>query len=144
MGTPLILQGRVIEILPSANAANKTYEVQVKFIDPPEGLRVGMTGELNFIERESGLKQALIVPSSAVLDKKVYRTKNTQNPLGGGFEAVPVKIGVRTLDKVEILEGVKEGDVVVQDAKMVAPVKLPPQQQPVVPTRTGDKDVAEK
>jgi hypothetical protein len=75
-----------------------------------------------------------------VLDKKVYRAK--ESALGGGYTAVPVKLGVRTLDKVEILEGVSEGDVIVKDAKQVAPVKLPPQQQPVVPTRTGDNETA--
>ncbi len=136
LGTPTIMEGKVVEILPIANPANKTYEVKVQFIEKPARLRVGMTGELNFIENDSTRQNVLVVPTSAVLDKKVYR------PAGRGFEAVPVKIGVRTLDKIEIIEGLQEGDRIVADAKQVAPVKLPPQQQPVVPTRTGD--LAEK
>jgi len=140
---PNVIHGKVIEILPSANPTNKTYEVKVKFDQPPEGLMVGMTGELNFIEEFSGEQQTLLVPSSAVLDHKVYRPiKGIASTLNGGYEAVPVKIGIRTLDQVEITEGLKEGDLIVKDAKQVAPVKLPPPQQPVVPTRTGD--VAEK
>jgi multidrug efflux pump subunit AcrA (membrane-fusion protein) len=141
LGKPRIFQGKVTEILPSANLTNKTYEVKVAFDRKPELLRVGMTGELNFIEEESGLKEALIVPTSAVLDKKVYREK--AGGIGRSYEAVPVELGVRTLDRVEIRSGVKEGDVVVLDAKQVAPVKLPPQKQPVVPTRTGDEVAGE-
>lgn len=137
LGRPRIFEGRVVEILPSANLTNKTYEVKVAFVARPSALRVGMTGELNFIEEESGLREALIVPTSAVLDKKVYRAVGNV----GRFEAVPVELGVRTLERVEIRSGVKEGDVVVLDAKQVAPVKLPPQEQPVVPNRTGDEGV---
>jgi multidrug efflux pump subunit AcrA (membrane-fusion protein) len=136
-GKPRIFQGKVTEILPSANLTNKTYEVKVAFTERPALLRVGMTGELNFIEEESGLREALILPTSAVLDKKVYRERT--GGIGKSFEAVPVEIGVRTLDKVEIRSGLSEGDRVVLDAKQVAPVKLPPQKQPVVPTRTGDE-----
>lgn len=133
-----ILEGRVVEILPSANPANKTYEVKVKFVDRPARLKVGMTGELNFIESESQRNGVLVVPSSAVLDQKVYR------PAGGRrYEAIPVKLGLRTLEKIEITAGLNEGDIIVADAKQVAPVKLPPQKPPIVPTRTGD-DVADK
>jgi HlyD family secretion protein len=140
LGSGKILTGKVLDILPSANPANKTYEVKIEFVDRPAALRVGMTGELNFIE-EASAEERLIVPSSAVLDKKVYRVRGGD---GGGrlvrsYEAVPVKVGIRTLDKAEILEGLSAGDVVVADAKQVAPVKLPPAKQPVVPTRTGDE-----
>jgi HlyD family secretion protein len=141
LGGARILQGKVIDILPSANPVNKTYEVKIEFIEPPPELKVGMTGELNFIEEASVKNDALLVPSSAILDRKVYRP-HSANGLAG-YEAVPVKIGIRTLDKVQILEGLSEGETIVADAKQVAPVKLPAQKPPVVPTRTGD-NVAEK
>ncbi len=135
---PTIFEGRVTEILPSANPTNKTFEVKVKFVERPLHLRVGMTGELNFIESASEIRGAIVVPSSAVLDKKVYR------PTGAGkYAPVDVVIGTRTLEKVEISKGLAEGDIIVADAKQVAPVKLPPRKAPSVPTRTGDDVVKE-
>jgi len=136
--SPVVFEGKVVEILPSANLTNKTYEVKVAFNERPERLKVGMTGELNFIESESERKAALIVPTSAVLNRKAYR------PVGAGrFEPVDVVVGIRTLDKLEIKDGLKEGDTIALDAKQVAPVQLPKTPPPVVPTRTGD-DVAGK
>ncbi len=131
---PRILEGKVIEVLPSANPSNKTYEVKVAFVERPEGLRVGMTGELNFIESESEKGGALIVPVAAVLDHKVYVSTG-----GGRYEPREVTIGIRTLEKVEITSGVQAGEQVVADAKQVAPVKLPAAKVPVVPTRSGDE-----
>jgi HlyD family secretion protein len=131
---PRILEGKVIEVLPSANPSNKTYEVKVAFVERPEGLRVGMTGELNFIESESAKDGALTVPVSAVLDHKVYVSRG-----GGNYEPREVTIGIRTLERVEITSGVQGGEMVVADAKQVAPVKLPAAKQPVVPTRAGDE-----
>jgi RND family efflux transporter MFP subunit len=125
-----VLQGKVFEILPTADPANKTYEVKVQFIDPPVKLRVGMTAELNFIENVR--ENTLVIPTSAIMDDHVYV------PRGGKYEAVDVKVGARSLEKVEILGGLKEGDSIVADVKQVAPVKLPPVKAPVVPTRKGD------
>ncbi len=113
-----VMEGRVIEILPTADPANKTYEVKVQFVDPPAKLRVGMTAELNFIEDvRTG---TLVIPTSAVQDDKVYMLRN------GQYEPVDVKVGIRSLEKVEILSGLQEGDSIVADTKQVAPVKLPP------------------
>ena len=126
------LRGHVTEIYPTADPVNKTYEVKAAFDNPPPGLRVGMTAELNFIEGTP--KSGLVVPSSAVLEGKVYR------PTATGYEAVPVQVGVRTLEAFEITGGLAEGDEIVADAKEVAPVKLPKTEEPVVPTRVGDKD----
>jgi HlyD family secretion protein len=125
-----VLQGKVFEILPTADPANKTYEVKVQFVDPPAKLRVGMTAELNFIENVR--ENTLLIPTSAILDDQVYV------PRDGKYQPVDVKVGVRSLEKVEILDGLKEGDSIVADVKQVAPVKLPPVQAPVVPTRKGD------
>src|SRR5205085_9291060 len=108
---------------------NKTYEVKVQFLENPQRLRVGMTGELNFIESASEKRDALVVPSSAVLDKKVYRALRA-----GKYEPVEVTTGIRTLEKIEIKTGLNEGDIIVTDAKQVAPVKLPPRKAPSVPT----------
>jgi len=125
-----VFQGRVFEILPTSDPANKTYEVKVQFVAPPARLRVGMTAELNFIEAVR--ENTLIVPTAALQDDTVYRLHN------GQYEPTPVQVGVRSLEKVEILSGLQEGDPIAADTKQVAPVKLPPVQAPIVPTRKGD------
>ncbi len=127
-----VLEGKVYEILPVADPANKTYEVKVRFNEPPESLRVGMTAELNFIEEVR--QNTLIVPSTAYMEGKVWRQTSA-----GKYEPVPVKLGVKSVEKYEVLEGLSENDQIVADAKDVAPVKLPKQQQAVVPTRVGDE-----
>ena len=131
-------RGKVQEILPTANPTNKTFEVKVAFDDPPTALRVGMTAELNFIDNHSARDNALIVPTTAIMDGKVYRAVGP-----GRYVPQDVKMGIRTLEQAEVLEGLKEGDVIVADAKQVAPIKLPKQKPPVVPTRKGD-EVAEQ
>jgi RND family efflux transporter MFP subunit len=132
---PRLLEGRVQEILPTANPANKTYEVKVAFVAPPPELRVGMTAELNFIDAPpaADTHTALVVPATAVMDGNVYRAE------GARYVAVPVKVGVKALDKFEVAGDLQEGDQVVVDAKQVAPIKLPQAAKASVPTRIGDK-----
>lgn len=130
-----VLEGAVFEILPVADPANKTYEVKVRFEKPPETLRVGMTAELNFIEEIR--ENTLIVPSTAVMENQVWRQTSA-----GQYEPTPVKLGIKSIDKYEVIEGLNEHDVIVADAKDVAPVKLPAQPKPVVPTRKGDNKEA--
>ena len=95
--------GHVLEILPTANPSNKTYEVKVKFDDPPAALRVGMTAELNFIEDDGSAASetakgggALVVPTTAIMDGKVYKD------VDGRFVATDVVAGTKTLEKTEI------------------------------------------
>ena len=127
------LHGQVVRWLPSANVANKTYEVTIKFDEPTDKLLVGMTAELNFLVGQP--HQGLVVPSTAVMDGKAWRVLAP-----GKYEPVEVTLGVRTLDRYEVLSGLKEGDEIVMDAKQVAPIKLPEAVKPIVPTRKGDKD----
>jgi RND family efflux transporter MFP subunit len=123
---------KVYEVLPVANLLNKTYEVKLRFENLPAGLKIGMTGELNFIEEVR--EQALLVPSSAVMEGAVYISE------AGKYVPRPVRLGVQSLEKYEVLSGLEVGQVIVLDAKQVAPVKLPPAPLPVVPLRKGDQD----
>lgn len=147
-------EGRVREILPTADPVNKTFEVKVAFLDPPPQLRVGMTAEINFIEGDAATppsaastattrptrRTALVVPATAVMDGKIYRVQ------AGKYVPIEVKVGVKSLEKYEVTgsgggEGgdLKEGDTIVADAKQVAPIKLPAATKASVPTRIGDK-----
>ena len=82
--------------------------------NPPENLLAGMTGEMNIITGRH--ENALLVPTRAVLVDQVWQVKL------GVVEKRTVKIGYRTLEFSEVLEGLKEGDrVVVSDQDKLRP-----------------------
>ena len=73
--------------------------------NPPENLLAGMTGEMNIITGQH--ENALLVPTRAVLVDQVWRVKI------GAIEKRTVRIGYRTLDNSEVLDGLKLDDHVV-------------------------------
>ena len=93
----------VAQILPTAN--NQRYTITLTLDDPPPNLMSGMTGEMNV---EAGRREhALIIPSRAVLaDRVLVVEDNVVKPR-------TVKVGFRNLQRAEILDGLKEGELVV-------------------------------
>jgi RND family efflux transporter MFP subunit len=92
-------------ILPTGDPENQRYTVLLSLDAPPENIRAGMTGEMNIVigQREN----ALLIPARALLVDQVLVLD------GDLIKQQPVKVGYRSLEQVEILEGVKEGDQVV-------------------------------
>lgn len=66
----------------------------------------------------TGRRNALTVPSSAVIDSGVRQVVIVQTG-DGRFAAREVKLGMRADDRVEVLEGVKEGEPVVTAANFL-------------------------
>jgi RND family efflux transporter MFP subunit len=93
----------VAQILPTAN--NQRYTITLTLDNAPPSLMSGMTGEMNV---EAGKHEnALIIPSRAVLADRVFVVKdNVVKPR-------TVKVGFRNLQRAEILDGLKEGELVV-------------------------------
>jgi multidrug efflux pump subunit AcrA (membrane-fusion protein) len=73
--------------------------------NPPENLLAGMTGEMNIITGRH--ENALLVPTAAVLVDQVWRVKMSV------IDKRTVRIGYRTLDTSEVLDGLKFDDHVV-------------------------------
>ena len=90
-------------IVPSAN--QQQYALTLTLDTPPANLLSGMTGEMNVIIGERA--NALIVPSRAVVADKVF--------VVDGSVVTPrlVKIGYRNIERTEILEGLRDGDLVI-------------------------------
>lgn len=98
------LIGTLREILPQAE--NQLYRVIFDLEDPPRTILPGMTGEMNIIIAEH--KDVLTIPSRALC------TGNQVLVVQGNIvRQVHVKTGFRTLEKTEISEGLKEGDIVI-------------------------------
>ena len=101
-----IAKGEVFEILPDADRAKKAFLTKVKFLDPPVGLRSGMTAEANVVIDER--PGALLIPAEAV-------------DANGGVLVVEEgrvrhrspKLGVRDMVRVEAIEGLAEGEQVI-------------------------------
>ena len=118
VGMPAILQmyayrqrqfnATVTSIVPAADPETQRYTVLLDLKNPPENLLAGMTGEMNIITGRHD--NAILVPTSALLVDQVWQVKH------GVVEKRTVKVGYRTLEFSEVLEGLKEGDhVVVSD-----------------------------
>lgn len=99
-----VLKGEVVEITPMGDVVNKQYRVRVGLpMDSP--LLVGMTVEVNVIVRRE--TDALLIPDTAVRGGSVFQVEN------GRAVQREVKVGVFGRDRVEVLAGLAEGDLVI-------------------------------
>jgi len=93
----------VSQILPTAN--NQRYTINLVLDSTPTNLMTGMTGEMNVIAGKH--ENVLIIPSRAVLADHVFVVKDDV------VKPRAVKVGFRNLERAEILDGLKEGEMVV-------------------------------
>lgn len=104
-----IFHGDVAEVLADADRDRKTFHVKVRLLAPPEGLRSGMSSEMNIITRER--KNVVLIPTEAESGGFVWVVED------GRAMRREVEVGVRDLSKVEIVSGINEGDVVIVDGQ---------------------------
>jgi len=107
-------RAKVAAIQPAADVETQRYTIVLDLEDPPENLMAGMTGEMNIV---TGMHQdALLLPTRALLIDQALVVKR------GVIQSRTVKVGYRTLDFCEVLEGVSEGDrVVISDQDKLRP-----------------------
>ena len=111
----LTLKGKVSKVAPLPDSQHswlnpdlKVFNVTVKFDEIPEGLKPGMTCEVELILAK--LKNALSVPIAGVFTEQEKTICYQVRP--GGVETVEVKVGRMNDRRVEILSGLAEGDKV--------------------------------
>lgn len=97
-------KGKVQSITPKGDPISRTYRVRVEFVEEVP-LQIGMTAETNIIISKND--NALLVPSTAVSDKKIWLVKDKK------LVQQEVKQGAKGLKSVEILSGIEESDIVV-------------------------------
>lgn len=136
VGMPALLQvyafrnqqftATVSAILPAADPETQRYTVVLELADAPENLLAGMTGEMNIITGRHD--NALLVPTRALVVDQVLAVSR------GFVDARTVRIGYRTLDFAEVLEGLSEGErVIVEDQDKFRPGQPTRQQVVTVP-----------
>ena len=120
-----VLRGTVTRIYDQADEARRTFEVDVRLNEPSDRLAPGMTGELAFIM--DAKEKAVAIPAQAVQGGIVYGVRD------GHLVKLDAQVGLRSIERVEILSGVSAGDRVVispigdlQDGKPVRTRYLDP------------------
>ena len=103
-----IFNGQVDRIYDKADPDRRTFEVDVKVTEGTgrENLAAGMTGELAFVIAEKS--RAVVVPSQAVQSERVVVERD------GVLSVVEnLQLGLRSVERVEIIAGLKTGERVV-------------------------------
>jgi membrane fusion protein (multidrug efflux system) len=102
------LAAQVSEITPKGDPATKTFRV---YLDLPaeSPLMIGMSVEANIVTQEKA--DALLLPAEALLDNAVFVVAD------GALARRNVRVGLRGVRMVEIVEGLKEGERVASPAR---------------------------
>ncbi|MBV8630702.1 MAG: efflux RND transporter periplasmic adaptor subunit [Silvibacterium sp.] len=110
-----IFNGKVTKIAPLGVEKDNvtTFEVRVSIDNPTGELKANMTANAEIIVKED--KNALSVPAQAVVyDSDKNASVFVPNPAQkDGQKKIAVKAGISNGSRIEILDGLKEGDTVV-------------------------------
>ncbi len=104
------LPGRVAFIAPAVDPRTGTVEVRVEVPGPPATLRQDMTASVDI---EVGRRElALVLPIDAVDATDASGPPRALVVRDGRVVRVPVTLGLRGIDRVEVLDGLAEGEAV--------------------------------
>jgi RND family efflux transporter MFP subunit len=99
-----IFEGHVSEVTPKGDPIARSYRVRVSLPkDTP--LKIGMTAETNIITAVK--EKALLVPASAVSGASLWAVRE------GKLLRLPVQLGIKGQNRVEVIGGLLERDQVV-------------------------------
>lgn len=103
-----VFKARVSNISPVCNQVNRTIEVEVLMKNPNHKLKPGMYASVEFRE---GVKKAIVVPISAIVEK--YGKKYVFTDEGGFAKSILITTGSVNGDEIEILSGLKGTEKVI-------------------------------
>jgi Cu(I)/Ag(I) efflux system membrane fusion protein len=111
-----VWNGEVEFIYPQLNSATRTLQARLRFPNPGEELRPNMYADVTVYADPR--ERALSVPAEAVIrtgaGARVILARGE-----GRFDPAPVEIGIEAGDRIEILDGLAEGDRVVVSAQFL-------------------------
>jgi RND family efflux transporter MFP subunit len=109
------ITGRVAEVVPSVDAATRSFAVKIDLPALP-GLRSGMFGRASFAARK---REALLIPQSAVLERGQIRSVYVVE--GDTARLRFVTLGEARDDQREVLSGLTAGErIIVTPAPLIA------------------------
>jgi RND family efflux transporter MFP subunit len=101
-----VFTATVTSLTPKGDPVSKNYRVRIT-LDSEQPLQIGMTAEVNIVVRET--KEALLVPFSALRGEAVFVVE------GARVRKRTIRAGIVGTNKVEVLDGLKDRDLVVAD-----------------------------
>lgn len=108
------LTGRVVQIVPTADAASRSFVVKIE-LTGSKAFRSGLFGHAQF---SRGQRSALLVPQAAVVDRGQLQAAYVLDQ-GGIANLRYVTLGRASANQVEILAGVQPGErVVIQPGEL--------------------------
>jgi len=107
--------GKVSYVYPTLNTETRTVRVRLELPNPGLKLKPGMYGNVTLQTNEV---RTLVVPKEAVMDTGL-RQLVFMDRGQGRYEPASVKLGRRSQDSVEVMEGLKEGDRIVASANFL-------------------------
>lgn len=99
-----VFDGTVDQVTPRGDSVARSYRVRIRLAENPP-LQIGMTAETNIVLAER--KDALLVPSTAVVDGAVWIVKD------GRAVRLPVETGVEGITRTEIRKGLSRDQAVI-------------------------------
>lgn len=102
-------QARVSNVLPEVDAATRILKPRLEVANPGFKLRPDMFVN---VELSVSLPPGITVPADAIVDSGMSKRAYVQTSVGH-FEAREVETGWRLNDRVQIVRGLREGDIVV-------------------------------
>ena len=111
-----VFEGRIAYVYPTLKAETRTVPVRIELANPKGKLKPAMFAEVEI--PVAGAASVVTVPNSAVIDsgsKQVVIVQLAE----GRFEPRVVKLGARGSEFVQVLDGVKEGEMVVSSANFL-------------------------
>lgn len=91
----------VTRLLPKLEDQTQTFVIEAKFSKAPDQLYYGLSGEGNIVVNQR--ENVIVVPLEYLNDKDEVLTSNGPKKL---------KLGVKNLSEVEVIEGLKEGEII--------------------------------
>lgn len=125
-----IFQGKVFRLNKEADTVTRELEVDITFDTLPDPLIIGEETEVDI---DTGRQTALAVPLTAILERN--GSKGTLVVTDGQVQFRPVQLGMQDGQLVAVLEGLKEGEMVIVNSssglnsgKQIHP-KIPPRKE---------------
>lgn len=96
-----VFEAEVDRIYPKKDERSQTFKVEARFIDAPDVLYAGLSGEANILIQTKD--RALVIPMAYLGADNAVRTDTGM---------VVVKTGLRNMEKVEVLSGLDSSSVI--------------------------------
>ena len=106
-----MIEGKIREISPIADAATRTYKVRISLMNPPETIKLGMTASAQIAGTGDKNQAAMEIPLSAL-----YQTDGSTGVWVVTNDTVSLKtitVGEFGNTKIQVLSGLTAGETIV-------------------------------